>query len=1068
MEEPYERELYNLFKSECNANGVVDHNGVEALCDTLQLDFNQREHIWSCLDRCPSVSFQQFRDALVYLANNGVKDVNEPRELSPVREISPKYVSGAKKYGRRSKPRDDNYIISPLQSSPNDMKNNCMSFSPRKLEYENGASNLKSNELQEKNRMLSHGDDKNYTLNDRLSMDKHGLSLACEHLEITPSGLISKVQLYDVVQHFGNNEKLFEKINEKYTNDDIPIKEVLEIINNLDFRSISPDSETSTSGVSSTSFYNNGDNSPSSMLVNVNTIVELWDNCCIPEPINLLQDLGIDPSSESMFNLLELISSISAEFRKLHNNITVSTLPSYEIIHSAFVLLKALNSLNEYQNKWLKMIIEQVSCEKDKLKYDVDTANNRAAMLAQEVDENHMRLEKSSTEKIIALEHKHNEERKTLIDQWGLEKDHLFSQNNMLNEKLREIKNYESELQSELATIKKQLSKLEKENSQLNECLEETLEKNAALEIHVQEIPKLKQKELELEANNGQIIDLLEKIDNLKNENKTLRDQNDELVIELEAVKGLHSQDHDRSFESNVRNFLAEENSPNCFGKINMYSTTNDLAEECTDSTNTSETYTVESDSSTWNKDELSSDLEQKCPLTSSTLVNNIKSTLSQSQINSDQLNELINYLELMKQKSQSSDQKKTLPVLQHSPDSVISSSPLAKYPTRRSLIEQFENSSLESTFVDSSPTNTNSEIESLQQLYNKCKMDNQELHKRCEQLTADWEARYSDLGEVADKALDEAKRLKDECTGLENGMDALRNEYYECEEYWSTKLDEERKLNEMEKKMNEEKLNDLEVKIKEYSDMLQAETSDNNKLSTINENSELEEQINCIQTEFMEYQTKTEEELFRLVKENDELKCKIVPLVEKVDREVSVCKLSEECEKCNENFTAYNEFKTKHLSLKKSCHQLNKECHMLVLQRNRLRNEISNLQQYFIKLSNNQPTRQDVYYSNQLSTEARKCKELEQKLHSEQARHQKLTDAIWKEHQLKVDEVHKILRSLQDRLEEQIKLRKDKTKQLMSADMVVKELFIDNAKLMSMVHNLQLQIDHSSTYNSM
>lgn len=50
-----------------------------------------------------------------------------------------------------------------------------------------------------------------------------------------------------------------------------------------------------------------------------------------------------------------------------------------------------------------RMIIEQLNCEREKLKYDVDTANNRAAMLAQEVDENHMRLEKSSADK-IALE----------------------------------------------------------------------------------------------------------------------------------------------------------------------------------------------------------------------------------------------------------------------------------------------------------------------------------------------------------------------------------------------------------------------------------------------------------------------------------------------------------------------------------------------------------------------------------------------------------------------------------------------------------------------------------------
>lgn len=37
-----------------------------------------------------------------------------------------------------------------------------------------------------------------------------------------------------------------------------------------------------------------------------------------------------------------------------------------------------------------------------------------------------------------------------------------------------------------------------------------------------------------------------------------------------------------------------------------------------------------------------------------------------------------------------------------------------------------------------------------------------------------------------------------------------------------------------------------------------------------------------------------------------------------------------------------------------------------------------------------------------------------------------------------------------------------------MSADLIVKELFIENAKLMSVIHNLQTQTDHSLNYNSM
>lgn len=44
------------------------------------------------------------------------------------------------------------------------------------------------------------------------------------------------------------------------------------------------------------------------------------------------------------------------------------------------------------------------------------------------------------------------------------------------------------------------------------------------------------------------------------------------------------------------------------------------------------------------------------------------------------------------------------------------------------------------------------------------------------------------------------------------------------------------------EKKVSEDKLNDLEAKIKEYSEIMEETT--NNKLSSINENAELEEQV--------------------------------------------------------------------------------------------------------------------------------------------------------------------------------------------------------------------------------
>lgn len=84
MEEPYEKELFNIFKSfETDGNDELDHKGVNALCESLQLDFSQRKQLWTFLDPNSTVSFEQFRDALVYLANNGLKEETYSRDISP-------------------------------------------------------------------------------------------------------------------------------------------------------------------------------------------------------------------------------------------------------------------------------------------------------------------------------------------------------------------------------------------------------------------------------------------------------------------------------------------------------------------------------------------------------------------------------------------------------------------------------------------------------------------------------------------------------------------------------------------------------------------------------------------------------------------------------------------------------------------------------------------------------------------------------------------------------------------------------------------------------------------------
>lgn len=67
-DDPYERQLLAVFESCDNSgNGVLDTNSLGALCDTLQLEENQRSLLISRLcdnGKC-NVKFPQFRDALL-------------------------------------------------------------------------------------------------------------------------------------------------------------------------------------------------------------------------------------------------------------------------------------------------------------------------------------------------------------------------------------------------------------------------------------------------------------------------------------------------------------------------------------------------------------------------------------------------------------------------------------------------------------------------------------------------------------------------------------------------------------------------------------------------------------------------------------------------------------------------------------------------------------------------------------------------------------------------------------------------------------------------------------------
>ena len=76
-----------------------------------------------------------------------------------------------------------------------------------------------------------------------------------------------------------------------------------------------------------------------------------------------------------------------------------------------------------------------------------------------------------------------------------------------------------------------------------------------------------------------------------------------------------------------------------------------------------------------------------------------------------------------------------------------------------------------------------------------------------------------------------------------------MGSEFESMEEYWEKKISEERKFYEKQLKSNETQFKDLEMKMKEYEEVLMtAESKPQNepdRLSTIDEKRSLEEEVN-------------------------------------------------------------------------------------------------------------------------------------------------------------------------------------------------------------------------------
>ena len=104
----------------------------------------------------------------------------------------------------------------------------------------------------------------------------------------------------------------------------------------------------------------------------------------------------------------------------------------------------------------LRLSLDNISKERDKLKIDLLDANQRATMLAHEVDEQNARMEKSSIKQIQMLEQKWAEQMREMQEQVEQEKEAGRGERdelaNTIVNNVNKFKEEEGRLKAELAT----------------------------------------------------------------------------------------------------------------------------------------------------------------------------------------------------------------------------------------------------------------------------------------------------------------------------------------------------------------------------------------------------------------------------------------------------------------------------------------------------------------------------------------------------------------------------------------------------------------------------------------
>ncbi|XP_030241161.1 blastoderm-specific protein 25D isoform X2 [Drosophila navojoa] len=529
--DPYEQKLYQMFQS-CETsdrnNGLLDEVSLTRLCQLLQLRDQGSALISSLTASSPSsklgVSFEQFKVALLNFLGpefesssrsalstaSGFKERSlvisdesatkfyseiQPEGDASDREVSPKLIVGTKKYGRRSRPHQILGLdVTDSDNTDEDQHKSLNGCSDHTVQVQRSSSqsDLPGSRVLRSVHYSGSKLKRCASLPARKNMHSKMMTTSATTSATTSSTVGTQV---------GNSSK---KCNLREAQKECSSVESLEMMTPHQLETIS-----------------------------AHSLIETWEMANIVNSVGLLHALGFDDEDEEV-NINQLTKVLEEELRGLEHD------PNTNV-------LRALIALQAVELGSLRQAYRQQYQENQKLRSDNKAANQRVAMLAAEVDERHAILEDNCKQEVQQLEQRHASMVRELTQRITSDRDHWTSMTAKLEAQIKSLEQEEIKLKTELELVRTENSELEMEQQKVHLQMTELLEQNIKLnkELAMSEPIRSETKSenndhavigRDKSTDDDEMLHVMEKMTALQMENAQLRDKTDELTMEIENL----------------------------------------------------------------------------------------------------------------------------------------------------------------------------------------------------------------------------------------------------------------------------------------------------------------------------------------------------------------------------------------------------------------------------------------------------------------------------------------------------------------------------------------------------